>query len=55
MNKSYNNSFNNTLNNTKLRDMFEYIDFDDLDSETNIETKVNKKHYKKKIYMSKLR
>ena len=34
---------NNAFNNTNLRDMFENIDFDDLDSETNIDTKVNKK------------
>ncbi len=33
-----------SFNNTNLRDMFENIDFDDLESDTNIETKVNRKH-----------
>jgi len=37
-------SLNNTINNSNLRNMFDNIDFDNFDSETNAETKVNKKH-----------
>jgi transcription initiation factor TFIIB len=40
---SYKNSFDN------LRDMFDNIDFDDLDSESNEETKVNNKHTQSNI------
>jgi transcription initiation factor TFIIIB Brf1 subunit/transcription initiation factor TFIIB len=43
---------NNAFNNTNLRDMFENIDFDDLDSDTNIDTKVNKKRSQDKTKKS---
>jgi transcription initiation factor TFIIIB Brf1 subunit/transcription initiation factor TFIIB len=37
------NTSKNSFNNSELRDMFDNIDFDNLDSDTNIETKVNNK------------
>ena len=43
---------NNAFNNTNLRDLFENIDFDDLDSDTNIDTKVNKKRSQDKTKKS---
>ncbi len=35
-------TYNNSFNNSNLRDLFDNIDFDDLDNETNKHTKVNK-------------
>lgn len=42
------NSYNNSFDNSDLRDMFDNIDFDNLDEDSNEGIKVNKKHSQNK-------